>query len=109
MHIPLFVHSVHPFRLPSTIKNMKIGGHTSPKGTVAYLIAEQASGLPLRRSFNLHSVFCKVQSELSKQCDLVPPLSIYSILSLPQGYPVAAYVFLLVFPSLLSFPPSLLQ
>jgi len=36
----------------------------------------------------------------------VLPLSIYSIPSLPQGLPVDAYVFFIVFPSLLSFPLS---
>jgi len=34
---------------------------------------------------------------------LVLPLSISSILSFPEGHPVAAYVFFLIFPSLLSF------
>jgi hypothetical protein len=48
-------------------------------------------------------------SEFSTQCDLVLPVSISTILSFPQGHPVAAYVFFLVFPSLLSFLLSFLQ
>ena len=39
----------------------------------------------------------------------VLPLSISSILSFPQGHPITAYVFFVVFPSLLSFPLSFLQ
>jgi hypothetical protein len=48
----------------------------------------------------LHSLF---QSEFSKECDLVLPLSISSTVCLPCGRPVAAYVFFLVFPSFISF------
>jgi hypothetical protein len=46
------------------------------------------------------------RSEFSTQCDLVLPLSIFCILSFPQGHAVAAYLFFLVFTSLLpsSFP-----
>ena len=40
----------------------------------------------------VHSLF---QSQFSKQCDLVLPRSIFSILSFPLGHPVAAYVFFL--------------
>ena len=44
-----------------------------------------------------------LQVEYSKKCDIVLPLLISSILSFPQGHPVAAHVFFLLFPSLLSF------
>ena len=50
----------------------------------------------------IHSLF---QSKLSEQRDLALPLKISSILSFPQDSPVAAYVFFLVFPSLLSYLP----
>ena len=43
------------------------------------------------------------QIEFSTQCDLVLPLSTFNILSFTQGHQVAAYVFFLFFPSLLSF------
>jgi len=49
---------------------------------------------------HLHSLF---QRELSTVCDLVPPLSISGILLFSSSSPAAAYVFFLVFPSLLSF------
>jgi len=45
----------------------------------------------------------------STECDLVLPPSISSVLFSPEAHPVASYVFLLVFPSLLSFPVSFLQ
>ena len=45
----------------------------------------------------------------SPQTVLVFPLSTSSTLSFPCGHPVAAYVFFLVFPSLLAFPISFLQ
>ena len=51
----------------------------------------------------LHSLF---QIKFYTECDLVLPLSICSILSLPQGHSVSAYVFFLIFPSSL---PSLQQ
>ena len=38
------------------------------------------------------------------ECYLVLPLSISSNLSFPEGHPVAAFLFFLVFPSLLFFP-----
>jgi hypothetical protein len=41
------------------------------------------------------------QSQFSTECDLVLPLSISSILSLPEGHSVTAYVFFPVFSSLL--------
>jgi len=47
-----------------------------------------------------HSLF---QSEFSKECDLLFPVSISSIVYLPYGHPVAAYVFFLIFPSFISF------
>jgi hypothetical protein len=49
------------------------------------------------------------QSKFSIEGDLVLPLSISSTLSFPEDHPVAAYVSLLVFLSLLSFPLSFLQ
>jgi hypothetical protein len=42
------------------------------------------------------------QSQFYSYCDLVLPLSIFSILSFPYGHPVTADVFFLVFPSLVS-------
>jgi len=54
----------------------------------------------------VHSLF---QSQFSTQCDLVLPMSISSILSYPEVHPVAAYVFFLVVPSLISFHLSFLQ
>ena len=59
--------------------------------------------LVLRES---HSNF---QSQFYTQCDLVLPLSIYNIPSFPEGHPVAAYIFFIVFPSLVSFPLYSLQ
>ena len=44
------------------------------------------------------------QSQFSTQCDLALPLPISIILSFSEGRSVAAYIFFLVFPSLLSFP-----
>jgi hypothetical protein len=44
------------------------------------------------------------QSQFSTECALVL-LPISSILSCPEGHPVADYIFFLVFTSLLSFPP----
>jgi hypothetical protein len=68
---------------------------------------------PFIRSFIPQSALRQVrspfQSEFSTQYDLVLPLSISSNLSFPQGHPVAAYVFFLVFSSLLSFPLSIHQ
>ena len=55
---------------------------------------------------SVRSIF---QIEFSTEYDLVLPLSIYSILSFPQGLPVAAYVFFIVFTSLLPFPLSFRQ
>ena len=49
------------------------------------------------------------QSQFSTEGDLVLPLSVSSILSFPEDLPVAAYVFFLVFLSLLSFPLPFLQ
>jgi hypothetical protein len=45
----------------------------------------------------------------SKFSTVLLPFSISSILSFPQGFPVAAYVFFIVFPSLVSFPLFFLQ
>ena len=49
------------------------------------------------------------QSEFSTQCDILLSLLIYSIFKFPLGHPVAAYVFLLVPPSLVSFILFFLQ
>jgi len=57
------------------------------------------SFIPLSALRQLHRLF---QSEFSNECDLVLPLSISSIVCLPYGQPVAAYVFFLVFPSVIS-------
>jgi len=54
----------------------------------------------------LHILF---QNEFSRQCHIVLSLSNYSIFSKPKGHPVAAYVFFLVFPSLLFFLLYFLQ
>jgi hypothetical protein len=48
----------------------------------------------------VHSLF---QSELSTRCTLVLPLSVCIILPFPWGHPVAAYLFFLLFSSVLSF------
>ena len=48
------------------------------------------SFIPQSALRQLHNLF---QSEFSKQGDLVLPLSISSIVCLPYGHPVAAYVF----------------
>ena len=42
-------------------------------------------------------------SDFFTECNPVLPLSISRILSFPEGHPVAAYVFFLIFPSLMSF------
>jgi hypothetical protein len=52
-----------------------------------------------------HSLF---QSEFSSECDQVLLLAVDSILSFPQGRPVDAYVFFLLFPTLI-FLLSFLQ
>jgi hypothetical protein len=52
----------------------------------------------------LRQVHCLCQNEFPIQCDLVLPVSMYSILSFSQGHPVAAYFFFHVFTSLLSCP-----
>jgi len=49
------------------------------------------------------------QSEFSTECDLVLPHVIYTTLSFVSGHPLAAYVFFLVFSSLLFFRLSSLQ
>jgi hypothetical protein len=68
-------------------------------------------------TFEVHS-FCGLsydrsiassKTEFSTECDLVLPVSISSIFSFPKVHPVAAYVFFLVFPLLLSFLLSVLQ
>ena len=50
--------------------------------------------------WQVHSLF---QSQFSTECDLVLPLSIFSILSFPDGHSISPYVFFLVFLSFLSF------
>jgi len=67
---------------------------------------------PAQTTFILQSALRQVhtlfRSEFSTQGDLVLPLTIYCILSFPQGHPVAAYFFFLVLPSLLpSIFPSI--
>jgi hypothetical protein len=68
----------------------------------------ECTDLPMECTF-LHNVFClrsdplPFQVEFSTKCDLVLPLSTFNILSFTQGHQVAAYVFFLFFPSLLSF------
>jgi hypothetical protein len=57
----------------------------------------------------LRQIHSRFQSEFSAQCDLVLPLSIFSILSFPSDHPAAAYAFFLVFSSLLCFRLSFLQ
>ena len=64
------------------------------------------SAILLSVILHVHTSF---QSQFSTECDLVLPLSIFSTFSLPEGQPVAAYIFFLVFPPLLLFPLSLLQ
>jgi hypothetical protein len=53
----------------------------------------------------VHSLF---HSQLSTECDLMLPVSIFSILSLPWGHPVAAYVLFPFYPPHLSFVLSFL-
>lgn len=50
----------------------------------------------------LGHVHISFRSDFFTECKLVLPLSISSILSFPEGHPIAAYVFFLIFPSLLS-------
>ena len=50
----------------------------------------------------LWQVYSLFQSEFT-ECNVVLPLSIFTILSSPYGHPVAAYILFLVFLSLLSF------
>jgi hypothetical protein len=50
----------------------------------------------------VHSLF---RSELSTHCDLMLPFSTPSNLSFPEGHPLAACIFFLVFPSRLSVLP----
>ena len=49
----------------------------------------------------MRQVRCFFHSEFSTECYLVLPLSVSSILTFPYGHSVAAYVFSLVFSSLL--------
>jgi len=51
----------------------------------------------------LGHVHVPFRSDFFTECNLVLPLSIYSIRSFPESHPVAAYVFFLIFPSLLPF------
>jgi len=59
----------------------------------------ETSFIPQSALRQVHSVF---PSEFFTECDLVLPISIQSILSFSYCHPVAAYLFFLVFPSLLS-------
>ena len=54
----------------------------------------------------VHSSF---QNQFYTQCDLVLPVYICSMLSFPKCHTVDAYIFFIVFPSLLSFPLPFLQ
>jgi hypothetical protein len=65
--------------------------------------------ISLIHSAALRQVHSLIQSEFFTDCDPVPSISISSILSFPEGHPVAAKVFLLVFSSLLFFQLSFLQ
>jgi hypothetical protein len=58
----------------------------------------------IHHAFGLRQAHSLFQSQFSTQCDLVLPMSIYSIISYPEVHPIAAYVFFLVLPSLLHFP-----
>jgi hypothetical protein len=51
----------------------------------------------------LQQVQSLFQSKFSKVCDLMFHFSVFCIFSFHQGHPVAAYAFLVVFPSLLFF------
>ena len=48
----------------------------------------------------LQQVRSSFQSELSTDCNIVQPFSVYSIFFFPWGHLLAAYVFLDVYPSL---------
>jgi len=51
----------------------------------------------------LRELIAFFQSEFSRKCELVLTFSVSSVFSFPSAHPAAAYVFFLVFPSLLSF------
>jgi hypothetical protein len=72
---------------------MLIPGHSKHHVYLSYSFRS----LPYDKSTSLF------QSEVSKECELVPRRSISSILSFPKVHPVASYVSFLVFPSILSF------
>ena len=77
--------------------------------TWVWRITHSTVGKYIHSFFNvLREVSNLFRSKYSTQCDLVLLLSIFSILSFPWDFPVAAYIFFLVFPSLLSFPLSFL-
>jgi hypothetical protein len=57
----------------------------------------------------LRQVRNRCHSKFSAECVLVRHLTNYSIVFVPEGHAVAAYVFFIVFPPLLSFPLSFLQ
>ena len=52
----------------------------------------------------LRQVHSLCQTQFSTECGIVLLLPISRILSFPEGHPIAAYIFFLVFPSLLSVP-----
>jgi hypothetical protein len=52
----------------------------------------------------LRKVHCLFQSEFFTECNLVLTVSVSSIVSFPECHPVAAYVFVLVFPPHFIFP-----
>ena len=66
----------------------------------SWLAMWQLSSIPQSVLRQVHSL---IQSEFSRECDVVRPLSIYRTLLFPYGYSVAAYVFFLVF---ISYIPS---
>jgi hypothetical protein len=49
----------------------------------------------------LRQVYNLFEDSFSTECYLEPPISIYSILSFLYYHPLTAYVFILVFPSLI--------
>jgi hypothetical protein len=89
-----------------------------PRGMIqariwAFPVADRWLTASALRRLYIHSFFflsallqvrSPFQSQICTRCVLVLPHSVSSTLSFPQGQPVAAYVFFLIFPSLRSFP-----
>jgi len=95
-----FCHISHSLAVRSSLYHISI--NVTKSGTEVRDDKWIHSFIPQSVSRQVHSLF---QSEFSTQCDLVFPPSDYRILA----FTLAAYVFFLVFPSLLSFSLSFLR